>query len=191
MATAAAMTGLEAARYTRVAIGLHWLIALLVVGNLVIGLYHDSFGRPAEAWLMFFHKGIGISVLVLTLARLAWRVTHRPPPFAPVLRRWEVGLATVIHWAFYAALIAIPLTGWMVSSSVRKPDVTFFGLFELPPLPVSSSRDAHEQFEGIHEILGKAMIGLLLLHVAGALKHHFEGHWHLIGRMAPWFYRGR
>ena len=191
MASAAAMTGQEAARYTRVAIWLHWLIAILVIGNLLIGLYHDSFGRPAAAWLMFFHKGIGISVLVLTLGRLAWRLAHRPPAFDPVLRRWEAGLATVIHWGFYVALIAIPLTGWMVSSSVQKPNLSFFGLFDLPPLPVSRSRDAHEQFEGVHEILGKVMIGLVLLHVAGALKHHFEGHRHLMGRMAPWLYRGR
>jgi cytochrome b561 len=190
MASAAAMTGEETARYTRVAIFLHWLIAALLIGNLFLGLYHEDFGKAATPWMMFFHKAIGISVLALTLVRLAWRLTHRPPAFDPVLKRWERGLAGFIHWLFYFMLIAIPLTGWLLSSSSGRA-TNYFGLFEIPPLPVSRGEDAHDLFEGLHEWLGKAMIGLVLLHVAGALKHHFSGHRHLIGRMAPWAYRGR
>ena len=188
MASAAAMTGEEAARYTRVAIILHWLIAALLIGNIVLGLYHDSFGKAATPWMMFFHKAIGLSVLALSLARLAWRLTHRPPAFDPVLKGWERGLAHFLHWLFYFMLIAIPLTGWLLSSSGGRA-TSFWGLFDIAPLPVpKSSRDF---YEGAHELLGKLMIGLVLLHVAGALKHHLEGHRHLIGRMAPWAYRGR
>lgn len=191
MATAAAMRGEEAARYTRVAIWLHWLIAALLIGNLLVGLYHDSFGRPAAAWLMWFHKATGLVVLALTVARLAWRLGHRPPAFDPVLKRWERGLAHAIHWLFYAMLIAIPLSGWLVASTGGRPFTSFFGLFDVPPLPVARSEESHELFEEVHELLGKAMIGLVLLHVAGAVKHHLEGHRHLIGRMAPWLYRSR
>ena len=188
MATAAAMTGQEAARYTRVAIWLHWIIAALVVGNLFLGFFHESFGKGATPWLMFFHKALGMSVLGLTVARLAWRLGHRPPAFDPALKRWEAGLASLIHALFYVALIAIPLTGWLLTSTSNRV-TSFFGLFEIAPLPVSRSEDMHEFFEEVHELLGWAMLALLCLHVGGALKHHLQGHRHLIGRMAPLFYR--
>ena len=190
MASAAAMAGEEAARYTRVAIFLHWLIAALLIGNIALGLTYDSFGKAATPWTMFFHKATGLSVLALTLARLAWRLTHRPPAFDAVLKAWERFLAGFIHWLFYLMLLAIPLTGWLLSSSSGRA-TSFFGLFEVPPLPVSRSDDTHDLLEDLHEWLGKGMIGLVLLHVAGALKHHFGGHRHLMGRIAPWLYRGR
>ena len=171
-------------RYSTVAIWLHWIIAVLLVVNLLLGLYHEEFERPVRAWMMVFHRSIGISILVLTLARLAWRLGHRPPAFDPVLKRWEAGLAGFIHWLFYALLIAIPLTGWLLSSTNGRP-FSLFGLFDMPLLPVRGD-DAHDLFEEAHEIMGKAIIGLILLHVAGALKHHLQGHKHLIGRMAPW-----
>lgn len=184
------MTGQETARYTSVAVALHWIIALLLLGNLFLGFGHEWFGKPAEAWLMFFHKAIGISVLGLTLARLAWRLTHRPPPHDAALKRWEAGLASLIHAAFYVALIAIPLTGWMYSSSYGRP-TSFFGLFAIPPLPVPRGEDAGDLYEEAHELLAWLTLGLVALHVAGALKHHLQGHRHMIGRMAPWLHRAR
>jgi len=188
MASAAAMTGEETARYTGVAIALHWIIAALLIANIALGFGHESFGKAATPWLMFFHKAIGMTVLGLTLARLAWRLGHRPPAHDAVLKAWERGLASFIHWLFYAMLVAIPLTGWLLSSTGGRV-TSFWGLFDIAPLPVpKSSRDL---YEGAHELLGKLMIGLVLLHVAGALKHHLEGHRHLIGRMAPWAYRRR
>jgi cytochrome b561 len=176
-------------RYSSVAIWLHWIIAALIIVNLLLGLYHEEFVRPVRAWMMFFHRSIGISVLLLSLARLGWRLGHRPPAFEPVLKKWEVGLATVVHWLFYVLLILIPLSGWILSSTGGKP-FAFFGLFQVPLMPFRG-HDVHELFEEVHEILGKAMIGVIFLHVAGALKHHLEGHKHLIGRMAPWAYRQR
>jgi cytochrome b561 len=190
MATAAALGGEEALRYSRVAMWLHWIITALVVTNLLLGLYHDDFGKPAEVWIMFYHKATGLTVLALTLARLAWRLGHRPPPFDPVMKRWEVRLAGLIHGLFYVLLLAIPITGWILTSTNGRV-TSWFGLFDVAPLPVSRARDVHELFEEVHEILGKLMIGLIVLHVAGAAKHHLDGHRHLIGRMAPWLYRAR
>jgi cytochrome b561 len=187
---AVAYESLDLTRYGRVAIWLHWLIAGLIIVNLLLGLFHEDFSKPVRASMMFWHKSIGITVLALTIGRLGWRVGHRPPAFDPVMKRWEMRLASLIHWLFYAFLILIPLTGWLLVSSGRNPTLSFFGLFDVPPLPLRG-KEAHELMEGAHEILGKAMIGLIVLHVAGALKHHFEGHRHLIGRMAPWAYRGR
>ena len=179
-----------AQRYSRVAIWLHWILAALIVANLVLGFSHEEFGKEAERSLMWWHKSIGLTVLALTLARLGWRLGHRPPAFDPVLKPWEARLASLIHWLFYAFLILIPLSGWLVVSSGRSPVTSFFGLFDVAPLPLRGE-DAHELMEEVHELLGYAMIGLILLHVAGALKHHLQGHRHLIGRMAPWAYRGR
>lgn len=177
-------------RYSAVAIWLHWTIALLLVANLALGLYHDDFDRAVTAWMMFFHKAIGMTVLLLTLVRIAWRFVRRPPPFDPALKAWEAALARTIHAGFYVLLIAIPLSGWMLSSSSGRA-TDFFGLFEIAPLPVPRGDDAHDLFEDAHELLGKAMMVLIALHVAGALKHHFQGHRHIIGRMAPRFGRSR
>ena len=178
----------EGLRYSSVAVALHWAIATLIVANLLLGIFHESFARPVTAWMMFFHKAIGITILALTLVRLAWRAGHRAPPFDPVLKPWERALASLTHWGFYLLLLAIPLTGWMLSSSSNRA-TSWFGLFDIAPLPVSRSDAAHDLFEELHELLGYAMIVLILLHVAGALKHHLQGHRHLIGRMAPWIYR--
>jgi cytochrome b561 len=187
MATAPFVPLTAQQRYSTVAIWLHWIIAALVIANLLIGLFHEDFSKPVHDSLMFWHKSFGLTVLILTLARLAWRLGHRPPPFDPVMRPWEVRLATFIHWLFYALLIVIPLTGWLLTSANGRP-ISFFGLFHVPLLPVRG-KEAHDMFKEVHEILGKGMIGVIALHVAGALKHHFEGHRHLIGRMAPWAYR--
>ena len=188
MASAAAMTGEETARYTSVAVALHWIIAALLIGNIVLGFAHESFGKAATPWMMFFHKSIGMSVIALTLARLAWRLGHRPPAHDAALKAWERGLASFIHWLFYVMLLAIPLTGWLLSSSGGRV-TSFWGLFGIPPLPIS--KESGDLFEDMHELLAKLTIGLVILHVAGALKHHFEGHRHFIGRMAPRRRHGR
>jgi len=175
----------DLARYSRVAVWLHWTIAALILLNLLLGFFHEDFDKPVRSAMMAVHKATGLTILALTLVRIAWRLGHRPPPFDPVMKGWEVGLARAIHWLFYALLLVLPLTGWiLVSTSGRV--TSWFGLFEVGPLPVSRAKDVHELFEEVHEWLGYAMLALLALHVAGALKYHLEGHRHLIGRMAPW-----
>ncbi len=179
----------ERLSYSRVAMWLHWTIAILIAANLLLGFFHEDFGKAATPWLMFFHKSIGISILGLTLVRLGWRLGHRPPPFDAVLAPWERTTARAVHGLFYLFLIAIPLTGWMLSSSSNRP-INFFGLFEIGVLPVARTDGAHDLFEELHEIAAKLMLGLIALHLLGAIKHHLQGHRHLIGRMGPWLYRG-
>lgn len=178
----------DLARYSRVAVWLHWIIALLIVLNLLLGFYHEEFDRPVRSAMMNIHKATGLTILVLTLVRIAWRLGHRPPPFDPLMKRWEIGLARLVHWLFYALLIALPLSGWLVVSTSGR-ETSYFGLFEVAPLPVTREDDAHELMEEVHEYLAYSMLGLLALHVGGALKHHLGGHHHLIGRMAPWLGR--
>jgi cytochrome b561 len=180
----------DLARYSRTAIWLHWIIAALIALNLALGFFAGEFEKPVRAAMMNVHKGTGFAILALTLARIAWRLGHRPPPFDPALKAWEVSLARLIHALFYLFLIVMPVTGWLVVSTGGRPVTTVFGLFDIGPLPVARGEDAHELWEEVHEILAYAALVLIALHVAGALKHHFDGHRHLIGRMAPWAWRG-
>ena len=190
MATAAAIGSLDSARYSRVAILLHWVIAALILVNLYLGLFHEDMSKPVRASMMFYHKSIGITVLALTALRLLWRLTHRPPPYDAALKPWEVALARLTHWTFYFLLIALPLTGWLLVSTGGKP-TSFFGLFNMPALPVSHGDGPHDVFDELHTIFGYAMLVLVVLHVAGALKHQLEGHRQVFGRMAPWAWRAR
>jgi cytochrome b561 len=84
----------------------------------------------------------------------------------------------------------MPVTGWLVVSSGGRPVTSFLGLFDIAPLPVSRAEDAHDYWKKVHEVLAYTALALIALHLAGALKHHFGGHRHLIGRMAPWARRG-
>jgi cytochrome b561 len=171
-------------QYSRVAIWLHWSIGLLVITNIVLVLVRENFDEMART-MMGWHKAIGILVLALTLVRIVWRLTHRPPPL-PAMRIWERVLANLVHFAFYLLLIAIPLTGWLWMSAVMTPrPISFFGLFVVPMLPVDQSKALAESFGEVHETIGLLMIALILLHVAGALKHHFLDGTNLLGRMIP------
>jgi cytochrome b561 len=190
MATAAAIGSLDSARYSRVAILLHWLIAALILVNLCLGFFHEDMSKPVRASMMFYHKSIGLTVLALTVLRLAWRFMHRPPPYDTALKPWEVALARATHWTFYLLLFAMPLTGWLLVSTGGKA-TSLFGLFNVPALPVSRADGPHDMFENLHTIFGYAMLVLVALHVAGALKHQLGGHRQVFGRMAPWAYRAR
>jgi len=132
--------------------------------------------------LFQLHKSVGISILLLTLARLAWRLTHRPPP--AVEGGFQGFLAKAVHTLLYAFMIVAPLTGWIVVSTSRIEVPTYlFGVVPWPHLPVS--RALHEVAEEAHELLAWAGIALFLLHVAGALRHQWLLKDGLLRRMAP------
>jgi cytochrome b561 len=182
MASAPAMTGMEADRYTNVAVALHWIIAALIVANLFLGFFHEDFGKGATPLLMTLHKSVGFTVLALSLARLGWRLTHRPPRADAVLKRWEATLAALTQWLFYGLMIALPVTGWILSSGNGRA-TNWFWLFKIPALGVSKATG--HQFAEYHEYLGWTMLALLLLHIAGALTHQLQGHRQVLGRMVP------
>ena len=144
-------------RYSGVAITFHWVIALLVIVNMTIGFLHDPV--PALGAWMPTHKSIGITVLVLTLGRVAWR---RPPPLPAETKAWERGAAHATHWTLYALLLAMPLTGWlMVSGTEKRRPLDWFGLFDIPYLPVSKAAGG---FGGdAHGLLGWLMLALVVL----------------------------
>lgn len=169
-----------AIRYNRGARLLHWLIAALVIANLASGLLHD----PLEDYvrLMPSHKAIGMSVLALSLARLAWRFTWRAPAYPEAMTAFERGSAKAVHALFYLLMLAMPLTGWIVSSASKYP-LDWFGLFDIPKLAVEKGSALAGVTHEAHEILGYAWVALLLIHVAAALRHHFVVKDGLMARM--------
>ncbi|HEY1604246.1 MAG TPA: cytochrome b [Allosphingosinicella sp.] len=186
----AAIGSFGPARYSRVAILLHWLIAALVLTNLYLGIFHEDMSKPVRESMLFYHKAIGLTVLALTILRLGWRLGHRPPPYDSAMKRWEVGLARVTHWTFYFMLLALPLSGWLLVSTGGHA-TSWFGLFNVPALPIARGDDAHDLWDSVHVFLGWAMLVLVVLHILGALKHLLQGHRQILGRMAPFVYRVR
>ncbi len=169
-------------RYSTVAIWFHWTIALLVIVNLTVGLLHDSV--PAlRAW-MGAHQALGLTVLALTAGRVAWRLAHRPPPLPAKTPAWERGLAHTTHAVLYLLMIAMPLTGWMMVSNPAKPHpIAWFGVFDVPPLPVSGA--VAGLGHNAHGLLGWLMLGLVVLHIGAALRHHLLLRDPVLTRMAP------
>lgn len=161
-----------AARYAKGSVILHWLIALLIAGNFVAAWVAEDMPKAERMQVMGNHKAIGLIVLALTVLRIVWRLMHKPPPLADTLKAWEVALAKVTHAAFYFLMLAVPLAGWAMSSggSGGKP-VGIFGLFAVPALPVGSDKPTVGMFHEMHEVGATLMLVLILIHVAGALKH--------------------
>jgi cytochrome b561 len=169
-------------RYSSVAIAFHWTIAALVILNLIGGLFHDA--MPRDWGVMPMHKATGVTILLLSLGRLAWRLTHQPPAASSDLPAWERALAKTVHWGFYVLMIVVPLTGWaMVSNAEKLRPLEWYGLFPIPYLPVSRAT-ADVAHEG-HELLGYLFAALVVLHVAAALRHHFILRDSVVRRMTP------
>jgi len=167
-------------RYSSVAVALHWAIALLILGQIAGGLYmHDLPNTSAIKFDLYqLHKSFGLSILILTGVRLAWRFSHTPPALPPAMPGWQKFAARATHWGFYALLLFTPLAGWaMVSVSPTDIPTRWFGVLPVPHLPffdgVADRGAQEETFQGIHEFLAKSMLFLLALHVGAALKHNF------------------
>lgn len=168
-------------RYSRVAIWFHWTIALLVILNLAVGLLHDSV--PALRSWMGAHQALGLAILALTLARIMWRLAHRPPPLPARTPVWERALAHGSHILLYVLMLAMPLTGWMMVSGGKPGGVSIFGLFDVPHLPVSKATG--HLGHSAHGVLGWVMLALVVLHIAAALRHHLALRDTVLARIAP------
>jgi len=180
--------------YSHAAIALHWLIALMLVGNFAGGLFMEGLLAPEATseqkklgfQIIQLHKSSGLTILVLSLMRLALRLVQGTPPYPVHMTPFERTLAKTTVWGFYGVMILVPLTGWiMVSASPLGFPTIWFGLFEWPHLPIETSRATSAVVSDVHQILGVAGAGLLALHVAGALKHHFFDRDDVLARMLP------
>lgn len=197
MSTTAEIVDLGARRgpstYSSVAIALHWLIAALMLTNIGLAWYFTRLKGPAEVAPLALHKSIGITVLLLTLLRIGWRLTHRSPPLPPAMKGWERFLARATHYVFYGLLLFMPLSGWaMVSASplIKVHPTVLFGLvpwpaFPLPGLGADQLHDARRLFGFTHSSLALLAYAMIVLHVAAALKHHLIDRDDVLTRMAP------
>lgn len=168
-------------RYTRVAIAFHWTIAALIVFNLWVGLARKSL--PRDWQVMSLHKAVGITVLALTLGRIAWRLAHPAPPLPATLKSWERFGANASHVLLYAFMLAMPVTGWLLVSGPERRPLAWFGLFDIPYLPVSPALAGFGR--SAHELLGWGLIALVVVHVGAALRHHFLLRDNVLARMTP------
>lgn len=191
--------------YTRVAAALHWTIAILIITNLAVAWWMEGLEEPYRTLVVRLHQSSGITVLILTVIRIGWRLTHRPPPLDVRLTPAERSAASVAHLAFYLAMLALPLSGWALISanppryekvSAGSPPATpkrpkyimLWGVLPLYPIAaiqsiaaepggIARQRVLHHRIVRAHGVMGYGLLALLVLHVAGALKHEFvDGH---------------
>ncbi|MCR9270392.1 MAG: cytochrome b/b6 domain-containing protein [Hyphomonadaceae bacterium] len=179
-------------RYTTVAIVLHWIIAIAIVGMLMGGWYMTNLpdGAPGQYDLYQFHKSLGITILLLTVARIIWRVMNPPPALPGDMKGWEKSLSHLVHIGVYLLMIALPLTGWLYSSVSLKLDVptVLYGVISWPDMPFVEGLKTEAgagAANRAHGMLGFLAVALIALHIGGAIKHEFGAEDGVIKRMAP------
>jgi cytochrome b561 len=161
-----------AMRYSTPAVVLHWLVALLILAGFPLGIYMvDLPLSPDKLKLYSYHKWIGVTVFALVAVRLGWRLTHTPPPLPDGMAVWESRASAIVHGLLYVLMIAIPLSGWLMSSA-KGFQTVWFGVLPLPDL-LEKDRELGDLFAGVHKALNFTLLALVILHVAAALKHHF------------------
>jgi cytochrome b561 len=175
-------------RYTATAMALHWLLALALVGIFAVGLYMTSLPfSPARLKLYNWHKWAGVTILALSALRLLWRITHRAPALPAAVQaampRWQQIAHHGTHHLLYLLFFAVPLIGWAYSSAAGFP-IVLFGLLPLPDF-VPADQALAGLIKPWHQISAFAMAALVLLHVAGALKHALIDRDGLLQRMSP------
>jgi cytochrome b561 len=179
-------------RYDAIAILLHWLVAVGVAAQIAIGLAMTQLPlTPAHQFPLYqLHKSIGITVLAVVLLRVAWRLTHRPPPLPDTMPLVERRFASAAHWVLYGLLLGLPLTGWaVVSASPYNIPTVLYGLVPWPHLPVLSTLHDKAPVEAvlatIHALGGWFLAALIGLHATAALRHHLLLHDAVLWRMLP------
>lgn len=186
------MTKADVSRHNNIAISLHWLMALLIVGMLVVGklMVQLDDTNPLRFALTQWHKTFGILILLLAVFRIVWRLTHRSPPHPKGAPKWELFAANFSHIVLYSLLFIAPITGWMlVTVSPLNIDTLLFNLIPWPHLPwlaeLVDKTSAEARFHQFHEIATGALIALLILHIAAALKHHIIDNDTVMSGMLP------
>lgn len=170
--------------YTRTAIVLHWLMAVMILVTLPMGMFmHELDLSPFKLRLYAWHKWIGVTVFGLALLRLLWRATHAVPPSPAGMPAWQRRIAQGLHGLLYLLLILIPLSGWLMSSA-KGFQTVYLGVWPIPDL-LGKSEGLGEVLVEVHEALNNSLLFLLLIHVAAALKHHYLDRDDVLRRMLP------
>jgi cytochrome b561 len=163
---------------------LHWIIVILIINQWVIGARADALPNGlAKLQTLALHKSFGMTILMLAVVRLLWRLMNPTPDLTAETKPWERVLAKLSHFLLYALIFAMPLSGWLMSSAKNYP-VSWFKLFQFPDL-VAPSEQVFVQMRDLHHLLFAVLLGVALLHIAGALKHHFIDKNDVLKRMLP------
>jgi cytochrome b561 len=171
-------------RHTRTARTLHWLAALLIFTGFGLGLYMSDLElSPDKLRYYAWHKWLGITVFLLTAARLAWRTANPAPALPAAMPAWQVRAAGAAHGLLYVLMLAIPLSGWVYSSATGV-SVTYLNLVDLPNL-VPKDRELAKTLLLVHQTLNYLLAAVVTVHVAAALKHHFVDRDDILDRMLP------
>ncbi|HEY1224176.1 MAG TPA: cytochrome b [Brevundimonas sp.] len=166
----------------------HWLTAALILAQVLLITAHEATDGPISREFVLVHKSVGLTILVLTLARIGWRLANPALPLPDRMRGWEKIAARVTHVGFYILLIGLPLGGWAASSAGGRV-IEWFGLFVWPALPVPLDKGLARTFMDAHEAGVKVLYVLLALHVLAALKHQFLDRDNVLHRMLPFIPR--
>jgi len=170
--------------YTRTAISLHWLTFALIACGFTLAVYMvDLPPSPQQLEYFSWHKWIGVTVFMLAVARLTWRLIHPAPALPAMLPVWQQRAATSVHAALYVLILAIPLTGWLYSSAAGVPTV-YLGLVQLPDL-LAKDKALAAQLKLVHITLNYTLLTLVVIHAAAALKHHVVDRDDVLRRMLP------
>lgn len=181
-------------RYSTVAMAFHWVIAILITAMVFYGWWMEDIRDQAFSGEVPFttveavynwHKTIGITILILSLGRLGWRLMHTPPPLSPSLKPYEKLAAHGVHWIFYGVMIGAPIMGWITASAGQFPTKLFNSALTLPRLPVPQNEGFEDLAGSLHGASGWVILILLGLHVGAALKHQFLDKDGNLARMIP------
>jgi cytochrome b561 len=172
------------ARYTATAIALHWMMAVLILCIATVGLIMSDLPlSPTKLQIYSWHKWAGVTVFLLVFVRLAWRAGHRPPPLPAAMPRWQQLAAHAGHALLYVLMIAIPLSGWLMSSA-KGFQTVYFGVLPIPDL-LAKNKELGDVLKEVHEALNILMLVVVAGHVGAALKHHFIDRDDILTRMVP------
>ena len=171
-------------RYTGTALALHWLTALLIFCGFGLGLFMTGLEiSPDKLRYYAWHKWLGITVFLLATARLAWRAAHRAPPLPETMPAWQIRASRAAHVLLYVLMVAIPLSGWIYSSSTGV-SVVYLGLVPLPDL-IPNDREIAKILLLLHKALNYLLAAVVTVHIAAALKHHFVDRDDVLARILP------
>ncbi len=170
--------------YTRTAKALHWLMAVLIFGLLALGFYMQGLPlSPEKLKLYSWHKWAGVTAFALVLVRLAWRAAHPPPPLPATMSKPMRFAAHAGHALLYLLMIAIPLSGWLMSSA-KGVQTVWFGVLPIPDL-LAKDKALGDLLAIVHKTLNLVFVAVIAGHVAAALKHHFIDRDDILARMLP------
>ena len=170
--------------YTFTAIGLHWLIALAIIGSFALGFYMADLPiSPQKLKFYSWHKWAGMTIFLFVVLRLGWRLRHRPPELPAGMPDWQRSVAAATHVLLYLLMVAVPLSGWLMSSA-KGFQTVWFGVLPLPDL-LAKNEALGDLLQALHRLLNYGMAAIVFAHLGAALKHHFIDRDDVLVRMLP------